>query len=600
MTRLFRLSMILTCLLMLATLAPAVGAAPPAMPLADGYLGGCTGEYFNNTTLAGSPVLVRTDGAVNFFWPEGTSPGPGVNINQYSVRWTCSVNAPSTASYTFTMTADDGMNVLVDGNLIMWAWYDQGPSTYSQTITLNAGVHTVVIQYYNDTLGGTAQVTSSLGTGSTSTSFPDWEGDYFNNQTLSGAPTISRDDPNINFNWGYGSPDPSIPVDYFSVRWTRTLNFAGGTWQFTTTTDDGVRLWVDGNLLIDQWHAQLPTAYSANITLAAGLHTVRMEYFDNTGGALAQLNYAQVSSGGTANPVVGVWVGQYYNNISLSGSPVFLLNTPGMNFGFNWGYGSPDPSVPVDNFSAKWDAYQNIPTTGYYTIIANSDDGMRVWLDGALVIDGWFDHSSTTFTATRNLGAGLHAFHVEYYERTGTALVSVQIVPGLSGPPGPGSGQGILPNLGLGWQTGGTSTGGEVIVNNLGPGWQAGGASTGWHGAATGINGHAFWTFNNTYATPYHNWARWYPTLGAPRNYEVFAYIPAGLGSTLNARYEVYHAGRYNLAPRSQAFYANQWMSLGTYNFRGAGGEFVLLSDVTSECHLCRKLAFDAIRFSPR
>ncbi len=583
MRRLIRLSIGLICLIALAALAPAAGAAPPTMPPADGYLGGCTGEYFNNITLAGSPVMVRTDGAVNFFWPEGTSPGAGVNTTQYSVRWTCSVNAPSDGNYTFTMTTDDGMNLLVDGNLVMWAWYDQGPSAYAKTIFLNAGAHTVIIQYYNDTLGGTAQVTTSLvSTGTTSTSFPDWRGDYFNNQSLSGAPTISRDDLNINFNWGGGSPDPSIPADHFSVRWTRTLNFAGGTWQFTTTTDDGVRLWVDGNLLIDQWHDQGPTAYSANIALAAGTHNVQMEYYENTGGALAQLNYTQVSSGGTG-VVVGVWVGQYYNNVSLSGSPVFLLNTPGLNFGFNWGYGSPDPSVPVDYFSAKWDAYQNIPTTGYYTIMANSDDGVRVWLDGALVIDGWYDHSSTTFTATRNLGAGLHAFHVEYYERTGTALVSVQIVPGTTviPPPPPG-------------------TGGEVIVDDLGPGWQAGGTSSSWRGVAAGINNHAFWTFNNTYAAPYYNWARWYPALTGAGNYEVFAYIPAGIASTLNARYWVYHAGRYDLAPRSQVFYANQWMSLGTYYFSAGGGEFVSLSDVTGECYLCRTLAWDAVKFSPR
>jgi hypothetical protein len=582
MTRFIRLSLVLICIMLLAAQAPAAGAAPPAMPPADGYLGGCNGEYFNNISLSGSPVMVRTDGAVNFFWPEGTSPGGGVSSTQYSVRWTCSVNAPSDGSYTFTMTTDDGMNVLVDGNLVMWAWYDQGPSTYSQTISLGAGGHTVVVQYYNNGNAGTARVTSTLGSGGVSSgSFPDWQGDYFNNASLSGAPTISRNDLNVNFNWGGGSPDPSIPADYFSVRWTRTLNFAGGTWQFTTTTDDGVRLWVDGNLLIDQWHAQGPTAYSANVALAAGSHTVRMEYFENTGNALAQLNYSQVSGGG-GGVVVGVWVGQYFNNISLSGAPVYLLNTPGLNFGFNWGGGSPAYSVPVDYFSAKWDAYQNIVTTGNYTIVANSDDGIRVWLDGALVIDGWYDHSSTTFTAVRNLGAGLHAFHVEYYERTGTALVSVQIVPGSTGGPPPG--------------------GGEAVVDDLGPGWQAGGASANWRGAATGVNGHAFWTFNNTYAASFYNWARWYPALGAPGNYEVFAFVPSGLGSTLNARYWVYHAGRYDLAPRSQVFYGNQWMSLGTYYFSAAGGnsEFVSLSDVTYECYLCRTIAFDAVKFSPR
>ena len=411
MRRVIRFGTGLLCLVMLAALAPAVSAAPPAMPPADGYLGGCTGEYFNNMTLAGSPVLVRNDPTVNFYWPAGTSPGPGVTTSQYSVRWTCSVSAPADGNYTFTMTTDDGMNLLVDGNLVTWAWYDQGPSTYSNTIFLNAGAHTVVIQYYNDTLGGTAQVYSTLGTSVSPppSSFPDWQGQYFNNQSLSGSPTITRDDLNINFNWGYGSPDPSIPADHFSVRWTRTLNFAGGTWRFTTTTDDGVRLWVDGNLIIDQWHDQPPTSYSADVALAAGLHSVQMEYYENAGGALAQLSYTQAT---TPPPTTtGVWSGQYFNNISLSGAPVYYQNDNSLNF--NWGNGSPNYAVPVDNFSAKWDSYQNILTTGYYTIVATSDDGVRVWLDGGLVIDGWYDHSPTTFTATRNLGAGLQAFHVE-------------------------------------------------------------------------------------------------------------------------------------------------------------------------------------------
>ena len=579
--RSLKLSVGLVCLVFLTALAPAAAASPPAMPPADGFLAGCTGEYFNSITITGSPAVVRTDAAINFFWPEGTSPAPGVNSTNYSVRWTCTASAPAAGNYTFTMLTDDGMNLLVDGNLTIWAWYDQGPSSYARTIFLNAGAHTIRVEYYNRGLAGTAQVSSTLtGTVIPPPPITDWKGEYFNNQSLAGAPALTRNDPNINFNWGLGSPDASIPVDHFSVRWTRTFNFAGGTWRFTTLTDDGVRLWVDSTLLIDQWRDQPPAAYAADIALAAGLHAVRMEYYENAGGALAQLSYAPVSSTIQPPVVVGIWVGQYYNNTALAGSPVYLRNDTVLNF--NWGNGSPDPSVPVDNFSARWDAYQNFPSTGYYTIAATSDDGVRVWLDGGLVIDGWYDHPPMTFTATRNLGAGLHAFHVEYYERGGGALVSVQLTPGTTTI--------IVP----------PSTGSEVIVDDLGPGWQAGGTSTSWRGVPAGINGHAFWTFNNTYAAPSYNWARWHPTLSAPGNYEVSAYIPSGLASTLNARYWIYHAGRYDLAPRSQVFYANQWVSLGTYYFSAAGGEFVSLSDVTYECYLCRTLAWDAVKFSPR
>ncbi len=156
--RVFRLGLGLIALILAATLAPPVGASPFSVSPANDILSGCTGEYFNNTSLAGSPVLVRTDPAINFFWPEGTSPGPGVTVDNYSVRWICYVNVATAGTYTVNILTDDGMNVLVDGNLVIWAWYDQGPSAYSNSGYLNAGVHTVRIQYYNHTNGGTAQV----------------------------------------------------------------------------------------------------------------------------------------------------------------------------------------------------------------------------------------------------------------------------------------------------------------------------------------------------------------------------------------------------------------------------------------------------------
>jgi hypothetical protein len=132
-----------------------------AAPMGD-YATGCTGQYYNNTNLSGSPVLVRSDAAINFFWPEFTSPAPGVNISQYSVRWTCTINVPTSGSYTWTMVADDGMNLLVDNNLLIWAFYDQGPTTYNASLYMNSGTHTVVVEYYNNTNGGTAQVYNNI------------------------------------------------------------------------------------------------------------------------------------------------------------------------------------------------------------------------------------------------------------------------------------------------------------------------------------------------------------------------------------------------------------------------------------------------------
>ena len=105
---------------------------------------------------------------------------------------------------------------------------------------------------------------------------------------------LTRVDTVVDFNWGGGSPDPLIPDGEFSVRWTGTVTTtaAGGTYTFYTTTDDGARLWVDGQLLIDEWHDQSPTEHSGTISLAADTtYLIRMDYREDGGGAEAHLSW---------------------------------------------------------------------------------------------------------------------------------------------------------------------------------------------------------------------------------------------------------------------------------------------------------------------
>ncbi len=114
----------------------------------------------------------------------------------------------------------------------------------------------------------------------------NWLGQYWSNKDLSGSPTLTRTDSVIGFNWGYGSPDPSIPADGFSARWTTTINFPAATYRFRGGADDGIRAWVDGNTIIDQWHDATSggfTNYTADVTLTAGTHSLKVEYYENTG-----------------------------------------------------------------------------------------------------------------------------------------------------------------------------------------------------------------------------------------------------------------------------------------------------------------------------
>ncbi|MBC8160297.1 MAG: fibronectin type III domain-containing protein [Roseiflexaceae bacterium] len=116
--------------------------------------------------------------------------------------------------------------------------------------------------------------------------------EYYNSTDLSGAVAISRTDAQVNTNYGSGGPGNPLGADSFSVRWTGQIEApASGSYTFATESDDGVRLWVGGTQVIDNWTLHGPTVDTASpITLSAGQKVdVRMEFFEQTGGAVARL-----------------------------------------------------------------------------------------------------------------------------------------------------------------------------------------------------------------------------------------------------------------------------------------------------------------------
>lgn len=114
---------------------------------------------------------------------------------------------------------------------------------------------------------------------------------FSNNMTASGTPTVTRTDSVINYNWGLAGPAPGVSVNNFSARWTSTQNFPRtGSYTFTAGADDGLRVYVDGNPIIDRWADQSYTTYTVSVNLTAGNHTVEMRYYENGVDAAAYLN----------------------------------------------------------------------------------------------------------------------------------------------------------------------------------------------------------------------------------------------------------------------------------------------------------------------
>jgi len=249
----------------------------------------------------------------------------------------------------------------------------------------------------------------------TSVVITDWRGEYYNNRDLNGHPVLVRNDVTINFDWGDGSPGPGLPADDFSVRWSRGLSYSAGTYRFYVRVDDGARLWVDGNLVIDEWHDSAPTTYSADVNLGDGWHTLRMDYYERSGGALAQLAWEHLEG-------YPDWKAEYYDNRKLDGDPVLVRNETDIDH--SWGDGSPGSGVPADNFSARWTRKIKFED-GTYLFRARVDDGVRLWVGDTLVLDSWRDGSSRWVEAEREINEGKHRVKVEYYEHRGDARIEV-------------------------------------------------------------------------------------------------------------------------------------------------------------------------------
>lgn len=158
-----------------------------------------------------------------------------------------------------------------------------------------AALHTISTPSANTTYTATYQATQA-GPGDGLSAV------YYDNQNFTGA-TVSRIDQTVNFDWGSGAPVAGIGANTFSLRWTGQVQAqVSETYRFYAQSDDGVRLWVNGQLVVDNWTNHAVTENSGTIALAAGQrYDIKMEFFENGGLAVAKLLW---SSPSTAKAVI--------------------------------------------------------------------------------------------------------------------------------------------------------------------------------------------------------------------------------------------------------------------------------------------------------
>ncbi len=279
--------------------------------------------------------------------------------------------------------------------------------------------------------------------------------DYFKGQTLSDDNLlISKLEKNIYFNWGNTAPATGVPTSNFSSRYNaKLLAPETGDYSIGVLHNDGVRVWLGGKLVINQWLDWDPNsdkcARTATCDTASGIYRsstkvhleagryydLKVEHYDKNGRAVLKLYWKKpsASEGGAVqnvlftpynpNPPYGSGtglLGSYYPNKDLTS---IRMQRKDRQVNFNWGSEGP-ASEWRDQFSARWEGYIQPRFSETYNIIVQVNDGARLWIDGKQVIDKWVDSATNqTYSAKVTMTAGKkYPIKLEMYENTGSAM----------------------------------------------------------------------------------------------------------------------------------------------------------------------------------
>jgi regulation of enolase protein 1 (concanavalin A-like superfamily) len=369
---------------------------------------GLLGSYYANTTFSGTPAFTEVDGTVDFTWGAG-APGTKAGIaagSTYSVEWTGFVQPIFTETYTFGVESSDGALLMVNGQTVINDLVAQADTTVTGTIALTAGVkYPIALQYLN--VSKTSQVHLR------------WQSAH---QPFGVIPETQL----------YPSLLPTVPPC--------TPGQYEGCY-----ADSGNR---DLPTLLGLNPVTVPTCEAACGAAGftyAGLQDSNQCFCGDSYGSYGTAtncnmacngNGSEICGGGWANsvytaacpptPTSGL-LATYYANQDFTGT-TFTRIDPGVNF--NWGGASPAPGIGGNNWSAEWTGQVTVPCTDDYYWCVAGDDGVRLWIDGVLVDDGWVDQGPTWYcnSVTGNAiaeTAGKHDIKMDYYQDTGGSVAEL-------------------------------------------------------------------------------------------------------------------------------------------------------------------------------
>ncbi|MFM8330541.1 MAG: DUF1800 family protein, partial [Candidatus Methylumidiphilus sp.] len=404
----------------------------------------------------------------------GTAPGfdlaDRLRNDIYAFRHQGYIVAPRDGLYTFYTNSDDGSALYIGNQKVVDNDGLHGMRERSGSILLKAGLHRITTGFF-EKWGNDDLIVQWAGPGFTKSAIPPTALLH----TLDMLPPLKQPDTPA------GALLPQLAYRYYEGDWSALPDFASlapkalgttksfdlsaspsssrfglsltgyirvptdGVYRFYTTSDDGSRLWIGDKAVVDNDGPHAPKRAFGSIALAAGVHAIRLDYFQGWGGQQLSVEYRTPDGQTQIIPAAALFhtAAQLPPLADAVAAPADLRD--GLAYTYAEGYFNTtaalqaatarshgqvgsftlDPRSRNDGFGLVYDGYVDVPEDGFYRFSTESDDGSRLWIDGGLVVDNDGLHGTKAAYGSVGLKAGLHLIRVAFFESGGNEVLRV-------------------------------------------------------------------------------------------------------------------------------------------------------------------------------
>lgn len=458
----------------------------------------------DNVTVVVKPEVAQGDGVVSYAYYEGTwltmpdfstltpqKSGKANNFDldvrnqddKFAIQFTSFIEVPESGDYTFYTTSDDGSKLYINDKLIVNNDGLHGAQERSGKVQLTKGTHAIRVEYFEGSGGEILEVKYSG---------PGIQKQLIPNKVLKGSHKV--DEPDLSLPPGqsgyvqglsyayyegtwYDVPDfsklkpikvgtvanfdlsPANKKDFFGIVFEGSINIVkSGEYTFYATSDDGNHLYINNKKVVDNGGMHGKKEASGKIYLEAGMHDIKVAYFESKGDEVLEVRYAGPGIQKQLIPsnILLTKTGDNGPKPEKPGQPDLKKGLTYAYYEGTW-YDVPDfsklkpiktgtvanfdlsPASKKDFYGFVFEGKINITKSGEYTFYAASDDGNHLYINNKRIVSNGGMHSRTEKSGKVYLDAGMHDIKVTYFESKGDEVLEIKYA-------GPGIAKQLIPS----------------------------------------------------------------------------------------------------------------------------------------------------------